>query len=251
METEQSPAVSYAIKLRHIRALLAKSQEFQDTFYSVKKAGLDIDVFKNVFSPGYFDDSEYFATHLPDVADLAVLEIGTGTGLIALKCALGKARKVVATDINPEAVTNAKQNVKLHQMESVVDVLAGDIFKAIREDPIQRDQKFDLIFWNIPFCYLNTDLKSEIGLTERITALEKSVFNPFYNYLYVYLNEGFDYLTEKGRLLLGFSPTIGRAERLDDIAYNLSLAKTILVEDTIEIEGSSEKLQLLEFTKSK
>ena len=251
MNTEQNLHVSYAITLRHIKSLLAKSQEFQKAVYSVNKAGLDIDVFKNVFSPGYFDDSEYFANHLAGVEGLAVLEIGTGTGLIALKCALGKARKVVATDINLDAVANAKHNVQLHKMGSVVDVLAGDIFKAIREDSVLRDQKFDLIFWNIPFCYLNTDLKSEIGLTERITALEKSVFNPYYNYLYVYLNEGFDYLAENGRLLLGFSPTIGKAERLDDIADNLALVKTVLVEDTIEIEGSSEVLQLLEFTRSK
>ncbi len=251
MGMEQKLSVSYALTLRHISSLLAKSQEFPNASYSVNKAGLDIDVFKNVFSPGYFEDSEYFATHLPDVEGLAVLEIGTGTGLIALKCALGNARRVVATDINPDAVANAKQNVKLHKLEAVVDVLEGDIFKAIREDQALRDQRFDLIFWNIPFCYLNTDLKSEIGLTERITALEKSVFNPYYSYLYVYLNEGFDYLAEKGRLLLGFSPTIGKAERLDDIAYNLGLVKRVLVEETIEIEGSSEILQLIEFTKSK
>jgi len=51
MNMEQTLKVSYAIS--HIKSLLAKSQEFQNAVYSVNKAGLDIDVFKNVFSPAY------------------------------------------------------------------------------------------------------------------------------------------------------------------------------------------------------
>src|ERR1700720_557138 len=211
MDIEQDLRVRYAIKLRHIKSLLAKSQEFDKASYSVNKAGLDIDVFKNVFSPGYFDDSEYFANKLQSVANelqsfegLTVLEIGTGTGLIALKCALGKAKKVVATDINPDAIRNARHNVARHGMESVIDLREGYIFRPV------RDRKFDLIFWNMPFCYVDVDIKREIGLHKRINELDKSVFNPYYAYLTDYLNEGFDYLNEKGRLLLGFSPTIGR-----------------------------------------
>ena len=247
MSFDQNRNADYVIKLRHINSVLVKSQQFQNASYAIRKAGLDIEVFRNVFSPGYFEDSEYFAEHLPDVTGLSVLEIGTGTGLIAVKCALGNAKNVVATDINPDAVANASKNVRLHGVESRVVVAEGDIFKAIRNDARLSNRQFDLIFWNIPFCYLNAELKREIGLRENINELEKSVFNPYYNYLYMYLNEGFDYLNENGRLLMGFSPTIGRADRLDEQASLANVVKTVLVESSIQVEGTTEKLQLLEF----
>ncbi len=45
--------------------------------------------------------------------DKTVLEIGTGTGLLSLCCLQGGARRVVATDINPAAVANARYNADL------------------------------------------------------------------------------------------------------------------------------------------
>lgn len=245
MELEPGLYLSYEAKLCQIKTLLEKSQEFKEEFYTVRKCGMDIAVFKNVFSPGYFEDSEYFANYIQNVEGLKVLEIGTGTGLIALKCAMGKAKKVVATDINPDAIKNAEYNVKNHKMESVIELQQGYIFQ-----PLRRDYKFDLIFWNIPFCYVDAETKSNIGLHDRLSDLEKSAFDPYYYYLFDYLNEGFNFLSKKGKLLLGFSPTIGRADRLEEITNDLNLVITVLKEDEVEIEGHTEVLQILEFKKS-
>ena len=53
----------------------------------------------------------------PLVKDKTVLEIGTGTGLLSL-CALEySAAKVVATDVNPAAVANARHNARLVNFE--------------------------------------------------------------------------------------------------------------------------------------
>jgi release factor glutamine methyltransferase len=230
-------------KLKFILQLLDNSQQIDNTQYTVVKSGIEIDVFKNVFSPGYFDDSEYFANNLQSVSDLNILEIGTGTGLIALKFAMNRANKVVATDVNPAAVNNARHNVLKHNLQSKVDVRHGYIFQPV------KGEKFDLIFWNIPFGYVDADLKTEIGLCHRISELEKSVFNPYYNFLHDYLNEGFDYLNANGKLQLGFSPTIGREDILDDIIEDLDLEKHIIKENEVEMDGSMETLQILEFTK--
>ena len=244
MELIQSLTARYELTLCHIKALLEKSQEFEEKSYTIEKAGLKIDVFKNVFSPGYFDDSEYFANNMPEVKGLKILEVGTGTGLIALKLAMSEARKVVATDINPSAVDNAKSNVKLHKMESIIDVRKGDIFEAV-----EPDERFDLIFWNIPFCYLDAGLMSDIGIEGELSELEKSVFNPYYGCFTEYLKHGFDYLTAGGQLLLAFSPTIGREEDLDCIVRPLGLKKSVLKQADIVIDGTTERLQLLEFKK--
>lgn len=240
MNFNQKLGLSYTQKLDHIKALLDNSQQFDGETYCVIKSGIKIDVFKNVFSPSYFDDSEYFANNIQSVRGLDVLEIGTGTGLIAIKLAIENAQKVVATDVNPDAVNNARHNVLKHNLQSKVDIRQGYIFQPV------KGEKFDLIFWNIPFGYVDTDLKTEIGLCHRISELEKSVFNPYYNFLHDYLNEGFDYLKSNGKLLLGFSPTIGREDILDDIIKDLDLKKKIIKENKVEMDGSVEILQILE-----
>lgn len=43
----------------------------------------------------------------------AVLEVGTGSGLISLCCLQAGAARVVATDLNPAAVENARENGRL------------------------------------------------------------------------------------------------------------------------------------------
>jgi release factor glutamine methyltransferase len=241
MEIRSEEKSDYKKKLKNIKALLESSQLFISTSYQVKKSGLDIWVFKNVFSPGYFDDSEYFADNMVPVEGLNVLEIGTGSGLIAIKMAINKAKRVVATDINADAVNNAAHNVKALKQESTIELRQGYIFRPV------AGEKFDVIFWNIPFCYLDAGLKQEIGLQNAINDLEKSVFNPYYNFLHDYLNEGFDHLMEQGRLLLGFSPTIGRADVLEDIVRDLGLTKTVVREHRMQIKDDIEILQILEF----
>jgi methylase of polypeptide subunit release factors len=71
------------------------------------------------------------------------LDIGTGTGLLALAAAT-HSEKVVATDLNPKAVEFARFNARLNGVENV-ECLQGDGFEPV------AGRKFDLIFSNPPF----------------------------------------------------------------------------------------------------
>ena len=46
-------------------------------------------------------------------ADARYLEIGTGTGILGILCLQNGADEVVATDINPAAVANARYNAAM------------------------------------------------------------------------------------------------------------------------------------------
>ncbi|MBI5679542.1 MAG: methyltransferase [Methanobacterium sp.] len=81
-----------------------------------------------------------------------VLEIGTGTGLIAITCAQ-KSRKVVATDINKYAVKCALKNTISNRTYNV-ELREGNLFKPV------EGEKFDLILFNTP--YLPTDEEEKI-----------------------------------------------------------------------------------------
>jgi release factor glutamine methyltransferase len=88
------------------------------------------------------------------VRDKRVLEIGTGTGLIALCCLQAGARTVVATDINPQAVANARFNwfqLEIPQTTENFDVRLVDADNSGAFAVIASDEQFDVIISNPPW----------------------------------------------------------------------------------------------------
>src|SRR3954470_6128782 len=66
------------------------------------------------------------------------LEIGCGTGVIAVSAALAGCDRVVAADVNPAAVANAALNAARHGVSDRCSAVRGDLFDAL--DP---DDRFD------------------------------------------------------------------------------------------------------------
>ncbi|MFE5811459.1 methyltransferase domain-containing protein [Streptomyces sp. NPDC056491] len=73
----------------------------------------------------------------------SMLEIGCGTGVIAITGALAGCERVVASDINPQAVANARLNAQRHGLADRVEAVHSDLFDSL--DPAER---FDLVFWS-------------------------------------------------------------------------------------------------------
>ncbi|MFD3518618.1 methyltransferase domain-containing protein [Streptomyces sp. NPDC058657] len=73
----------------------------------------------------------------------SMLEIGCGTGVIAVMGALAGCERVVASDISPQAVANARLNAERHGLTDRVEAVRSDLFDAL--DPAER---FDLVFWS-------------------------------------------------------------------------------------------------------
>ncbi|MDD5357308.1 MAG: methyltransferase, partial [Candidatus Pacebacteria bacterium] len=72
-----------------------------------------------------------------------VLEVGTGSGVVAI--AVGKfvkGSKVIASDINPEAISVAKQNAEINKVK--VDFIRGDFLKPF------KGKKFDAMLIHPP-----------------------------------------------------------------------------------------------------
>lgn len=72
-----------------------------------------------------------------------VLDLGTGSGILAIAAAKLKANKVLAVDIDSVAVEVAKENIRRNRMEQLVTVRQGDLLSAA------PGEKFDLIVANI------------------------------------------------------------------------------------------------------
>ncbi len=74
------------------------------------------------------------------------LDIGTGSGVLAIAAAKSLCRDVLATDIDPVAVRVAKENFALSGMSGRIRGLAAD---GLRHPDIVRRAPFDLVIANI------------------------------------------------------------------------------------------------------
>jgi release factor glutamine methyltransferase len=118
-----------------------------DDFRVERVHGAPFVVMPSVFNPKVPRTGEFLAAQLDSRLvgpDAEVLDMGTGSGVCAV-IAARRARRVVAVDINPEAVRCAGINALLNHLEHKIDVRHGDLFEPV------LTERFDMILFNPPF----------------------------------------------------------------------------------------------------
>ncbi|OQW60712.1 MAG: hypothetical protein A4S14_02785 [Proteobacteria bacterium SG_bin9] len=113
---------------------------------STEAAGLHLKVGPGVFHPKIFLTSEFFAKFLQaqDLTGRSVVEVGTGSGILALSAAKAGAAPVLALDINPQAVATAAANAELNGLPQV-EARHSNLFSAVSES-----EKFDIVLSSPP-----------------------------------------------------------------------------------------------------
>jgi len=134
----------------------------------------------------------------PLVEDKVVLEIGTGSGLIALYCLEYGARRVVATDVNPLAVANARFNARRLGFEDRFEVRLVPLDDPGAYRVIGAAERFDLILSNPPW---------ENAEPRRI--FEYAYFDPDFALLRSLLDGLRSHLNPGGRSLLAYGAVDG------------------------------------------
>jgi release factor glutamine methyltransferase len=111
-------------------------------------AGLRLTVPPTVFHPGFFLTSEFFAAFIArlDLGGKRVVDVGTGTGILALAAARAGADNVLAIDINPKAVEAAAANASANGLAGRVAAVCSDLFSGVAPQ-----LRFDVILSNPPF----------------------------------------------------------------------------------------------------
>lgn len=145
-------------------------------------------VSQRVYEPA--EDTFLLAENLLVSENDVVLDVGTGCGILGVLAAK-KARKVVATDINPYAVSCAQTNARENGVLAKMDIRLGSLF-----EPVKTGEKFDLIVFNAPYLPTSaSEKKSWIGKAWAGGQSGREVIEPF-------LSESPKYLKKGGRILL-------------------------------------------------
>ncbi|MDH2393015.1 MULTISPECIES: methyltransferase domain-containing protein [Streptomyces] len=103
------------------------------------------EVFAPVYSPSTGIALEFLGlNHEPPLPHSgSFLEVGCGTGVIAVMAALAGYERVVASDISPRAVENAAVNAERHGVTGRFRAVHSDLFSGLDDG-----QRFDTVFWS-------------------------------------------------------------------------------------------------------
>ena len=143
----------------------------------------------------------------------SVLDVGTGTGLIAIFAAKKGAGRVLAIDINPAAVRNAQLNAKLHSLEEIIEVRESDLWEKVGEE------RFDVITANLPFREKTARDMLEISTWDSDFQVHKRFFGGV-----------IQHLKPQGRIYLS-QANFGELEKVEDLAKEYDLTMTLIAEE--------------------
>lgn len=188
---------------------LDRSQE-ETTPYTTIIHDKEFIVLPGVFSPKYFRNTDtLFAEHLPIKKGDEVLEIGPGTGVIAILLTYRGAKRVLTVEINPMAIENTRKNIAKHGLEEKVEVHQGSVYS-----PIKEGEKFDVITWNLPFGFIKEG--------QKISDIHKALYDPGYKATEEFITQADEYLKPGGHIYMGFSTSMGELKLIKRFCKRVS-----------------------------
>lgn len=112
-----------------------------------RAAGFQLVVRPTVFHPARFKTSQFFAAFIGglNLAGKRVVDVGTGSGILALAAARAGAAEVTAIDVNPNAAAAAAENAAVNGHNKCFTAVCGNLLSAIAPVPV-----FDVIISSPP-----------------------------------------------------------------------------------------------------
>lgn len=132
-----------------------------------------------------------------DTKKIKVLEIGTGSGCIAIALAKNSVSDITAIDISEQALKVAKANAKTHNAK----------VKFIKSNLLQKIKgKFDIVIANLPYVP-HSDYKKFLGNLKHEPKLALTDGTDEFVLIKKFLGQTKDHLAPKGYLILETDPT--------------------------------------------
>ncbi len=166
--------------------------------HKVLVSGRTYEISEAVFNPKFYCTSKFMAENINVKEDDMVLDMGTGSGIQAITAGQ-TASKVVAVDVNPEAVKYARKNVKANALENIVTVMEGDLFSSLN-----NQFKFDVILFTPPY------MKGKIK-----TALDHALYDFNKELIRRFFTQAKEFIEPGGYIQMLYSSIAGSRETLE------------------------------------
>ena len=213
-------------------SIFARQRMLHEQFRQVAPEGAVIEylgktfvVYPNVYWPS--DDSMPLVQHFSIGPGDRVLDLCTGSGVIAIMAAYAGANSVLALDSNPAAVRTARENAVLHRFSGVIDVRGSDLFAAITPG-----ETFDVITMNPPYTPHPVSAPVEASTWDSGFTVHQRFFADVHQFL-----------TPGGRIYLG-QASFGPLDRIQDLATTAGFDLHLLGSRHVETPPPSHLLRL-------
>lgn len=235
---EEPPGdVPFLIPIRRLQRLLTDMRRAREGLYFECLGGA-ITILPHVYVPADQSVPGMFVQYQHLWAGKRVLDMGTGTGILALLAARLGATRVVATDSNPRAVANARLNVERFSLQASIEVRdAGNLFEPV------RGEIFDTILFNAPWFE-----------GEPRTLYDAAHYDPDRAILSGFLKAAPSHLAPEGAILLQYSDVSDkdRPQKLDDLLADngLRTCSRKSIHRLSRVLGARERVDLLEIRRA-
>ncbi|MCD6215784.1 MAG: methyltransferase [Candidatus Aenigmarchaeota archaeon] len=163
-------------------------------FYYTLNSGQTIEMLipEQVYYPR--EDSIFFANLIQNYLYAShaksILDMGTGSGFLAIVCALSSPASVTAVDKDRISIECARDNIESLGLGKKINIVQSDLFNNINE-------RFDLIIFNPPYLP-EADENKYLSKQEKSQLSDRDVIKKF-------LEIAKNYLTKNGRIVILFS----------------------------------------------
>jgi release factor glutamine methyltransferase len=149
---DQNIEIDNSKEILNALELLKKQKPIQYILGETEFYGLPFKVNQHVLIPRPETEElvDWILKYVENIRQLNILDIGTGSGCIAISLAKNLPNaKVYALDVSKEALTVAKENAHLNNV--TIDFMEKDILNIPHAELVSASHKFDIIVSNPPY----------------------------------------------------------------------------------------------------